>query len=111
MLDTLVIGGGPAGLTAAVYLARFHRSVRVVDAGESRASLIPVSHNYPGFPDGIGGLELLERLRPPGTLRLRPPTFTIRSPPNAALRRESGEGFPRAGGVRRLGSRITLKRR
>jgi thioredoxin reductase (NADPH) len=62
-VDCLIIGGGPAGLTAAVYLARFHRKVLVVDAGSSRASLIPVSHNYPGFPDGISGAELLERLR------------------------------------------------
>jgi thioredoxin reductase (NADPH) len=63
MLDCLVVGGGPAGLIAAIYLARFHRSVRVVDAGGSRASLIPTSHNYPGFPDGISGRELLVRLR------------------------------------------------
>jgi thioredoxin reductase (NADPH) len=63
MLDCLVIGGGPAGLTASIYLARFRRRVRVIDAGESRAALIPTSHNYPGFPDGIGGRELLVRLR------------------------------------------------
>lgn len=63
MIDCLVIGGGPAGLTAAIYLARFRRDIRVIDSGASRASLIPTSHNYPGFPDGIGGRELLERLR------------------------------------------------
>ncbi|HEV7390243.1 MAG TPA: NAD(P)/FAD-dependent oxidoreductase [Burkholderiales bacterium] len=63
MLDCLIVGGGPAGLTGAVYLGRFRRSVRVIDAGGSRASLIPTSHNYPGFPDGIGGRELLLRLR------------------------------------------------
>ncbi|HYC47297.1 MAG TPA: NAD(P)/FAD-dependent oxidoreductase [Burkholderiales bacterium] len=62
-LDCLVVGGGPAGLTAAIYLTRFRRSVRVIDSGSSRAALIPVSHNYPGFPDGIGGNELLRRLR------------------------------------------------
>lgn len=62
MLDCLIIGGGPAGLTAAIYLARYRRSVLVVDAGESRAALIPESHNYPGFK-GIGGPALLERLR------------------------------------------------
>jgi thioredoxin reductase (NADPH) len=61
MLDCLVIGGGPAGLLAAVYLGRYRRSVQVIDAGESRAAKIPESHNYPGFL-GIGGAELLRRL-------------------------------------------------
>ena len=36
MLDCLVIGGGPGGLTTAIYLARFKRSCLVVDAGRSR---------------------------------------------------------------------------
>ena len=63
MLDCLIIGGGPAGLTAAIYLARFRRDIRVIDAGLSRASLIPTSHNYPGFPEGISGRDLLARLR------------------------------------------------
>jgi thioredoxin reductase (NADPH) len=63
MLDCLIVGGGPAGLTAAIYLARFRRNIRVIDAGSGRASLIPTSHNYPGFPEGIGGRDLLERLR------------------------------------------------
>lgn len=61
--DCLVIGAGPAGLTAALYLARFRRHIAVVDAGHSRAALIPKTHNYPGFPGGIAGAELLERLR------------------------------------------------
>lgn len=62
VLDCLIIGGGPAGLLAAVYLGRYRRTVQVIDAGESRASKIPESHNYPGF-FGIGGPELLCRLR------------------------------------------------
>jgi thioredoxin reductase (NADPH) len=62
ILDCLVVGGGPAGLTAALYLARYRRLARLFDAGESRAALIPESHNYPGFK-GIGGPELLARLR------------------------------------------------
>jgi thioredoxin reductase (NADPH) len=63
LFDCAVIGGGPAGLTAAIYLARFRRRVCLIDAGESRAALIPISHNYPGFPEGIAGIELLDRLR------------------------------------------------
>jgi thioredoxin reductase (NADPH) len=62
-IDVLVVGGGPAGLTAAIYLARFHLSVTVIDRGGSRASQIPNSRNHAGFPDGISGQELLDRMR------------------------------------------------
>ncbi|PTE19182.1 NAD(P)/FAD-dependent oxidoreductase, partial [Cereibacter changlensis JA139] len=61
--DCLVIGGGPAGLTAAIYLARFRRKVALVDSGQSRAALIPRSHNHPGYPDGIRGVSLLAQMR------------------------------------------------
>jgi len=62
-LDCLVIGAGPAGLTAAIYLARFHLAVAVVDAGQSRAVLIPRTHNHAGYPGGIAGTELLALMR------------------------------------------------
>lgn len=62
-LDCLIIGAGPAGLTAAIYLARYRRHILVVDDGQSRAALIPITHNYPGFPQGLSGAELLRRLR------------------------------------------------
>ena len=61
--DCVVIGAGPGGLTAAVYLARYLRDVLVLDDGRSRALWIPRSHNCPGYPDGIPGPELLDRLR------------------------------------------------
>lgn len=61
-IDCIIVGGGPAGLTAALYLARFRRRAVVLDSRSSRASLIPRSHNYPGFPEGITGDELLTRL-------------------------------------------------
>ena len=61
--DCLIIGGGPAGLTAAIYLARFHLDIHVVDAGNSRASWIPCTHNHAGYPDGINGKELLRLMR------------------------------------------------
>ena len=61
--ECLIVGGGPAGLTAATYLGRFRRKVLVVDAGDSRAMSIPKSHNYPGFADGIAGPELLRLQR------------------------------------------------
>jgi thioredoxin reductase (NADPH) len=63
ILDVLIIGGGPAGLAAAIYLARFRRRLLLVDAGESRAELIPLSRNLAGFPDGIPGKQLLRRMR------------------------------------------------
>jgi thioredoxin reductase (NADPH) len=63
MLDCVIIGGGPAGLTAAIYLARFRRRVLLIDSGDSRASWIPRSRNLPGFPEGVEGAVLLDRMR------------------------------------------------
>lgn len=63
MLDCVVIGGGPAGLTAATYLQRFHRDLLVLDSGASRARWIPTTHNCPGFPFGVAGPDLLDKLR------------------------------------------------
>jgi len=63
ILDCLIVGGGPAGLTAAIYLARFHLDTLVIDEGKSRAAWIRCTRNHPGYPDGIEGKELLRRMQ------------------------------------------------
>lgn len=60
--DCVIVGGGPAGLTAAIYLARFHLSVVVIDDSRSRARMIPISHNHAGYPNGIEGAVLVDRM-------------------------------------------------
>ena len=62
-LDCLIVGAGPAGLTAAIYLARFRLKILLADSGHSRALLIPRTHNHAGFPDGIAGADLLARMQ------------------------------------------------
>ena len=74
MEDCIIVGAGPAGLTAAIYLARFHLSIRLFDSGNSRAALIPCTHNHAGFPEGISGLELLRQLSEEG-VKLGESTF------------------------------------
>ena len=103
MLDCLIIGGGPAGLTAAIYLARYRRSIRLIDDGESRAALIPRSHNYPGFK-GIGGPELLQRLRTQASLygaTLTPGRVT-------ALHRHPRDGFTALSGEEKIRAKFVL---
>lgn len=58
MHDVIVIGGGPAGLSAAVYAARALRSVLVIDKGEGRWNHGQVNENYLGFPKGISARAL-----------------------------------------------------
>jgi thioredoxin reductase (NADPH) len=63
LFDAVVVGAGPAGLAAAIYLARFNRRFVVIHDDSSRASWIPRSHNHPGHPDGVAGVELLRLMR------------------------------------------------
>ncbi len=62
MDDCIIVGAGPAGLTAAIYLARFHLSIRLFDCGSSRAASIPLTRNHAGHPEGISGPDLLARM-------------------------------------------------
>src|SRR5690606_7626041 len=58
--EVLVIGGGPAGLSAALYLARYKRSVGVFDACNGRSTWHQTNRNLLGFPQGIKARELRE---------------------------------------------------
>jgi thioredoxin reductase (NADPH) len=61
--EVIVIGGGIAGLSAAIYLGRAQRDTLVIDSGHSMAKWEPVVENYLGFPKGVGGEELLKNGR------------------------------------------------
>jgi thioredoxin reductase (NADPH) len=61
--DLIVIGGGPTGLTTAIYAARENLETLVIDSKGlgGQAGVTERLDNYPGFPDGIGGAELADR--------------------------------------------------
>lgn len=104
VLDCLVIGGGPAGLTAAIYLARFRRRFQVIDAGMSRAALIPTSHNHAGFPEGVHGKTLLSRM----TEQARKYGAHIVSGEIAGLKRRADGIFVAELGAERIAARTIL---
>ncbi len=60
--DVVVVGGGPAGWSAAFFLARAGLDVLVVDAGESPLGGVTRVANFPGCPEPLPGKRLLERL-------------------------------------------------
>ena len=59
--EVIIVGGGPAGLSAALYLARYKRSVALFDLGHGRSTHHQVNRNYLGFPGGIRTVELRQR--------------------------------------------------
>lgn len=61
--DVIIVGGGPAGLSAAIYLGRAKRDTLVIDSGKPMARWEPHVQNYLGFPDSISGEELIARGR------------------------------------------------
>jgi thioredoxin reductase (NADPH) len=58
--EVIVVGGGPAGLSAALYLARYDRTVALFDAGQGRSTWHQINHNYLGFPGGVPARQLRE---------------------------------------------------
>ncbi|MGI8729809.1 MAG: NAD(P)/FAD-dependent oxidoreductase [Solirubrobacteraceae bacterium] len=58
LFDSIIVGGGPAGLSAAVYLGRFLRETVVIDGGAGRSSGPQINENYLGFPRGIKASKL-----------------------------------------------------
>lgn len=58
LYDSLIIGSGPAGLSAAIYLSRFNRNILCIDKGYGRSTTHEINENYLGFPNGIPGQTL-----------------------------------------------------
>lgn len=103
MEDCIIVGAGPAGLTAAIYLARYRLSIRLFDCGSSRAALIPRTHNHAGYPEGIAGVELLRRM-----LAQAERFGAVREPAKVTRVEPVADGFVVHAGERRFEARSVL---
>lgn len=103
MEDCIIVGAGPAGLTAAIYLARYHLSIRLFDCGSSRAALIPRTHNHAGYPEGIEGVELLRRM-----LTQAEKYGAVREPAKVTRIEPVADGFVVHAAERRVATRSVL---
>jgi len=93
--DVIIIGGGPAGLTAGIYTARADLKTAIFEAGVpgGQAVLTDIIENYPGFPGGISGPELMNRfvrqaedlgveIKPAGVTELRTTPHVVKAGDN-----------------------------
>ncbi|PIP67645.1 MAG: thioredoxin-disulfide reductase [Candidatus Omnitrophica bacterium CG_4_9_14_0_2_um_filter_42_8] len=63
--DCIIIGGGPAGLTAGIYASRARLKTLLIESYSVACQAVTTDHieNYPGFPDGVNGFELIEKFK------------------------------------------------
>ena len=63
--DVMIIGGGPGGFTAGLYASRANLKVLLIEGTTSLSQITFSEHveNYPGFPEGIGGFDLMDRFK------------------------------------------------
>jgi thioredoxin reductase (NADPH) len=104
--DALVVGGGPAGMSAALYLARYNRSVVLFDTARGRSTHHQTNHNYLGFPDGVP----IQRFRELGRAQLAHYTEVTVLPDDVVRMSgiEGGDGFVAHTGRGRYGGRTVI---